>query len=42
MGEMSKIALSCIIRRIENITLNVGVHIVNGRIIERSTVRKLN
>lgn len=39
MGEMSKIALACIIRRIENISMNASVHIVNGRIIERSTVK---
>ena len=42
MGEMSRIALSCIIKRIENIAMNASVHIVNGRIIERTTVRKLN
>ncbi|MDE5825527.1 MAG: LacI family DNA-binding transcriptional regulator [Lachnospiraceae bacterium] len=42
MAEMSKIALSCIIRRIENISMNASVHIVNGRIIERMTVKKLN
>lgn len=42
MGEMSKIALSCIIKRIENISVNVRVHIVNGRIVERSTVKKIN
>ena len=41
MAEMSKIALSCIIRRIENISMNASVHIVNGRIIERMTVKKL-
>ena len=42
MGEMSKIALSCIIKRIENISVNPSVHIVNGRIIERATVKKIN
>ncbi len=42
MAEMSRIALSCIIRRIENISINAGVHIVNGRIIERTTVKKIN
>lgn len=42
MGEMSRIALSCIIKRIENIYMNASVHIVNGRIIERATVKKLN
>jgi len=42
MGEMSKIALSCMIKRIENISMNASVHIVNGRIIERSTVKKIN
>lgn len=42
MAEMSRIALSCIIKRIENISMNASVHIVNGRIIERATVKKLN
>ena len=42
MAEMSRISLACIIKRIENISMNASVHIVNGRIIERTTVRKLN
>lgn len=42
MAEMSRIALSCMIKRIENISMNASVHIVNGRIIERATVKKLN
>lgn len=42
MGEMSKIALSCIIKRIENISMDATVHIVNGRIVERSTVKAVN
>ncbi len=42
MAEMSRIALSCIIKRIENISMNASVHIVNGTIIERMTVKKLN
>lgn len=41
MGEMSRIALSCIVKRIENISTPAGVHIVNGRIIERSTVKNI-
>lgn len=42
MAEMSRITLSCMIKRIENISMNASVHIVNGRIIERMTVKKLN
>ncbi len=42
MAEMSKIALSCVIRRIENVSMNASVHIVNGRIIERTSVKKIN
>ena len=42
MAEMSRIALSCIIKRIENISMNASVHIVNGRIIERTSVKKIN
>ena len=41
-AEMSKIALSCVIRRIENVSMNASVHIVNGRIIERTSVKKIN
>lgn len=41
MGEMSRIALSCIVRRIENLSANAGVHIVSGRIIERETVKNI-
>jgi DNA-binding LacI/PurR family transcriptional regulator len=42
MGEMSRLALSCIIRHIENTSLDVNVRIVNGRLIVRDTVKKLN
>ncbi|MDE6990719.1 MAG: LacI family DNA-binding transcriptional regulator [Lachnospiraceae bacterium] len=42
MAEMSKIALSCVIKRIENVSMNASVHIVNGRIIERTSVKKIN
>jgi LacI family transcriptional regulator len=41
MAEMSKIALSCIIKRIENTSSNVNVRIVNGKVIERDTVKKI-
>lgn len=41
MGEMARITLSCIIRNIENGSGNAGVHIVNGRLIERATVKNL-
>ena len=39
--EMAKTALSCILKLIENLTVNTNIHVVNGRIIERSTVRKI-
>lgn len=42
MAEMSRVALECLVRRIENIGMNTKVHIVNGRLIERGTVRKRN
>jgi DNA-binding LacI/PurR family transcriptional regulator len=42
MGEMSRLALSCIIRHIENTSLDVNVRIVNGRLIVRDTVKKIN
>lgn len=42
MGEMAKIALSCMIKRIENISTEPSVHIVNGKLIERATVKKIN
>jgi len=42
MKEMSRIALSCIIRRIENISMNASVHIVNGGIVERTSVKNIN
>lgn len=42
MGEMSRIALSCIVKRIENVSMAARVHIVNGWLIERSTVKNIN
>ena len=42
MGEMAKVALSCLIKRIENLTVNTGVHVINGSIVVRDTVKKLN
>lgn len=41
MAEMSEIALSCIIKRIEDTAISATVYIVNGRLIERETVKKL-
>jgi len=40
MAEMSRVALACLIRRIENTAVNTKVNIVNGRLIERDSVRK--
>lgn len=42
MGEMTKVALSCLIKRIENLAVNTGVHVINGSIMIRDTVKKLN
>lgn len=39
MEEMTRLALSCLIRRIEGTPMNIGVRVVNGRIVERGTVR---
>ena len=41
MGEMSKIALQCLIRKMENSTYAENLHIVPGRLIERSSARKI-
>ena len=42
MGEMTKVALSCLIKRIENLAVNTGVHVINGSIVVRDTVKKIN
>lgn len=42
IGEMTRVALSCIVKRIENLTVNTNIHVVNGRLIERGTVKKIN
>lgn len=42
MGEMARIAMRCLIKRIENILYDENVHTVPGRIIERDTVKELN
>lgn len=41
MGEMSRVALSCITKNIEKASGDARVHIVNGRIIERESVKKI-
>lgn len=41
-GEMAKAALSCIVKRIENLAVNAGIHVVSGRLVERETVKKIN
>ncbi len=41
MGEMSRIALSCMMNRIENTSGTVGVHIVNGKLVARTTVKNI-
>lgn len=42
MAEMTRVALECLIKRIENIEVNTNVNTVNGHLIERSSVRKRN
>ncbi len=42
MGEMAKVALGCIIKRIENLAVGTNLHVVNGRVIERESVKKIN
>ncbi len=42
MGEMAKVALACIIKRIENLAVGTNLHVVNGRVIERDSVKKIN
>ncbi len=42
MAEMTKVALECLVKRIENAAVNTKVNTVNGSLIERSSVRKKN
>lgn len=42
MGEMSRIAIHSLIKKIENIANNECIHTVPGRIIIRDTVKELN
>ena len=42
MAEMSRAALTCLVRRMENMGMTTKVNVVNGRLIERDTVRKRN
>ena len=42
MGEMSKIALQCLIRKIENTTYTENLHIVPGKLVVRETAKKLD
>lgn len=42
MGEMSRIALCSLIKKIENVVCNENIHTVPGRIIVRDTVRDIN
>ncbi len=41
MGEMSRIAISNLIKKIENVVYNENIHTVPGRLIVRDTVREL-
>lgn len=40
MAEMTRVALECLVKRIENIAVGAKVNVVNGSLIERSSVRK--
>lgn len=42
MAEMSKIAIKCLIKKIENPSVEQTTHIVPGKIILRDTVKKMN
>lgn len=42
MAEMSRSALACLVGRIENTGTDTKVYIVNGRLVERDSVRKIN
>lgn len=42
MGKMAKVALSRLTKRIEKLAANTGIRVVNGRLIERDTVRRIN
>ena len=41
MGAMTKVALTYIVKRIENFDMSANVHVVSGKIIERSSVKKI-
>lgn len=40
VGAMTRVALTYMVKRIENFAINANVHVVSGKLIERSTVRK--
>ncbi|MCM1174597.1 MAG: LacI family DNA-binding transcriptional regulator [Blautia sp.] len=40
MAEMTRVAMSCLVKRIENAAAGTKVHVVNGSLVERSSVRK--
>ena len=40
VGTMTKVALACLIKRIEKLAINTNVQVVNGRLIERGTVKR--
>ena len=42
MAEMTKKALACLIKNIENLTVHISTHVVSGRMIVRDTVKKIN
>ena len=42
MGQMARIAMHCLVKKIENILYNESIHTVPGRIIIRDTVREIN
>lgn len=42
VGAMTNVALNCIIKRIENLAINTNVQVVNGKLIERETVKRID
>lgn len=41
MSAMTRVALTYMVKRIEHFAMNANVHVVSGRVIERSTVKKI-
>ena len=42
VGAMTNVALNCLIKRIENLAINTNVQVVNGKLIERESVKRID